>query len=347
MGWTAVGAVFALPHVWRGAGYSTPLAIMINWWLWGALAPLAVAFEARLAAACKRPLPLLAAHAGFGLLLSALYVAVAATLGYGLGLNPWKPWHEPQILLDWYLWALLVYGLILGALKVFHSYRRHLADELKLERMERQVLETRLNALRMQLDPQLLFDALDGISAYVELQPKLARKMIEHLGDLLRLSLATRHRQQVTLAEEAAFLEHYFALHRMRFAERLTVTLAIQPEVARARIPALLLQPLVDNAIRHGIAVRARGGSIIVSARSVDGKLDIRVIDDGVGLPPGWQMASAQGQGLSVTRERLLAMYPGHDSAFALARRTGGGTEAKITLPLDESKENRHACAIA
>ena len=347
MGWRAIGAVFTLPQVMRGAALSDPLAIMINWWLWGALTPLAMAFESHLAAACKRPLPLLAAHAGFGLALSALYVAVAATLGYVLGLNPWKPWENPQGLFDWYMWAVLVYGLIMGTLKVFHYYQRHLADELKLKRLERQVLETRLNALRMQLDPQLLFDALDGISAYVELQPKLARKMIEHLGDLLRMSLATRHRQDVTLAEEVAFLEHYFALHRMRFAERLTVTLAIEPEVARARIPALLLQPLVDNAIRHGIAVRARGGSIIVSARRVDGKLDIRVIDDGVGLPPGWQMASAQGQGLSVTRERLLAMYPAHDSDFALARRTGGGTEAKITLPLDESRKDRHEYAIA
>jgi two-component system LytT family sensor kinase len=136
-------------------------------------------------------------------------------------------------------------------------------------------------------------------------------------------------------------------LHRMRFGDSLTVTLSVTPEVMKARIPALLLQPLADNAIRHGIAGRASGGRITVSGRLVDGKLEILVIDDGVGLPPNWRMASAQGQGLSVTRERMLAMYPATESEFAVRRRAEGGTEARISLPLDRTREDRHAHAIA
>lgn len=347
LAWTAIGALFALPYLLRGRGYDALLATMINWWLWGALAPLMSSVDDRLPAACRRPLQLLAAHAVFGVSLTALYVGAAATLAYALGLNTWAPWTEPQFLFDWFVWAFIVYCLILGTLKTYKFYRRHLSDELKLERLERRFLETRLNALRMQLDPQLLFDALKGISACVEQQPRVARKMIEHLGNLLRFSLATRNRQEITLAEEVSFLEHYFALHRMRFEERLTVTLSIMPDVTHARIPSLLLQPLVENAIRHGIAGRASGGSIIVSARRVGDMLDIRVIDDGLGLPLDWDMERAQGQGLSVTRERLLAMYPAQESDFAVGRRADGGTEARISLPFDISREDRHAHALA
>lgn len=334
MAWTAIGAVFALPHILGSGAYSSPLAIMINWWLWGALAPLMNAIDDRLLTACKRPMHLLAAHAGVGVSLTALYVAVAATLEYRLDINKWNPLADPQRLADWFLWAFLVYSLILGTLTGFKYYRRHLLEELKLERLERQVLETQLNTLRMQLDPQLLFDVLNGISAHVEQHPKLARKMIEHLGDLLRLSLATRNRQEVTVAEEIAFLEHYCALHRMRFEDRLEVTLSVMPDIKQARIPSQLLQPLVENAIRHGIAGRAGGGRIIVSVRRVGGSVDMRVIDDGVGLPPDWHMASSQGQGLSVTRVRLAAMYPAHESDFVVGRHADGGTEARISLPL-------------
>jgi len=334
--WSAIGVAFSLPYILLGRGLSYMHSIMIRWWLWGALLPLMSLVDDRLSAACKRPLHLLAAHAGFGLAMAAVHAAVSATLEYHLGVNIFfNPWEaELFSLLDVLLRACLVYCMMLGALKAFKYYRRHLVDELRLERLERRFVETRLNALRMQLDPHFLFNSLNGISAFVGYDPKRARKMIEHLGDLLRLSLETRNRQEVTLAEEIAFLEHYLALHRMRFEDRLSVTVNIMPEVEQARIPSLLLQPLVENAIRHGIAGRVSGGSIIVSAQRVGGKVDIRVIDDGVGLPPDWQMETSQGLGLSVTRERLLAMYPAGSSDFTVARLAGGGTEARITLPL-------------
>ena len=344
MAWTAIGTVYALPDVLRGAPL---IATLINWWLWGALAPLINIMDIRLSTACKHPARLLAAHAGLSLLVPALYVAFDGTLQYQLGLNKWNPWSEPWWALDWYVWACLVYCMILGALKAFKFYRRQLSDDLKLARLERSVLETRMNALRMQLDPQLLFDALHDISAHVEQEPKLARKMIEHLGDLLRLSLATRNRQEVTLGEEICYLEHYFALQRMRFNGRLDVTLSVMPDVKHVSIPTLLLQPLVENAIRHGIAGRAAGGCISIAARRVGGRVDIRVSDDGPGLPLGYQMASTQGLGFNLTRYRLSAMYPAGEWDFGVGQRAGGGTEATISLPLAISKEDSDANALA
>ncbi len=333
--WSAIGVAFSLPYILLGRGFSNLHSIMIKWYLWGALLPLMFSVDDRLAAACKRPLQLLAAHAAFGLSLAALHAAVSTTLEYHLGVNIFfNPWPNPLRLFDAILRDCLVYCMLLAAMKAFKYYRRHLFDELQLERLERSFVETRLNALRMQLDPHFLFNSLNGISAYIGYDPKRARKMIEHLGDLLRLSLETRNRQEVTLAEEIAFLDHYLALHRMRFEDRLSVTVSVMPDVEQARIPSLLLQPLVENAIRHGIGGRVSGGNIAVSARRAGGKVDIRVIDDGVGLPPDWQMASSQGLGLSVTRERLLAMYPAGSSDFTVAPHAGGGTEARISLPL-------------
>jgi hypothetical protein len=335
LAWTAAGGIFALPYVLRGMGFTTLFSVIINCWLWGALTPLIKRVHDHLSATVRRPLPQLAAHTVCGLALTALYVVVAAALEDGLGLLNWNPWSQPLGLLDWFYWAMLVYCIIIGALTGLKYYRRALMDELQIERLKRGYAEAQLNTLRTQLDPHFLFNALNGISACVEHEPRLARRMIEHLGDLLRISLDTRHRGEVSLAEEMAFLEHYFALHRMRFAERLAITVSVMPEVEHTRVPSLLLQPLVENAIRHGISGRVAGGRITVSARRVADQVEIRVVDDGVGLPPGWTMDRARGLGISVTRERLSTMYPDGASTFAVAPHADGGTEAKIVLPLN------------
>jgi LytS/YehU family sensor histidine kinase len=158
--------------------------------------------------------------------------------------------------------------------------------------------------------------------------------MIEHLGDLLRLSLDARDKQEVPLAEELAFLEHYVAIQKIRFAENLRIVIHIAPEVKYALVPCLILQPLVENAIRHGISGRASGGSVTVTAHPGPNQVEIRVADDGVGLPPGWKLETSSGTGLSVTRERIVGLHPDGDSRFSVRPRTGGGTEVEISLPL-------------
>jgi sensor histidine kinase YesM len=158
--------------------------------------------------------------------------------------------------------------------------------------------------------------------------------MIEHLGDLLRLSLDSQSRTEIPLAEELAFLEHYLAIQKIRFGAALRVELSISPEAKYALVPNLLMQPLVENAIRHGISPRSRGGKITVTAHAMHGRLEIRVADDGVGLPAGWSLQSHGGLGLSVTRERISGIHPHGSSHFAVHRRAEGGTEVQTSFPL-------------
>jgi LytS/YehU family sensor histidine kinase len=171
--------------------------------------------------------------------------------------------------------------------------------------------------------------------------------MIEHLGDLLRLSLESKDRPEVPLAEELAFLDHYLAIQRIRFGDHLRIEIQIAPDVKYASVPCLLVQPLVENAIRHGISKRATGGSLTISAQRVKGQLEIRVLDDGVGLPQGWALETSSGLGLTVTRERIAGLHPDGGSHFAVRRRAGGGTEAEILLPLRMIGEEAHVSAPA
>jgi LytS/YehU family sensor histidine kinase len=263
-----------------------------------------------------------------------------------LGLGGWSALRDPQAfpnaLRGMFLWSWLIYWVIVGAWQAYQYYRRYLSSELRRERLERQFSEARLNALRMQLDPHFLFNALNTISSQLERDPRLAREMIEHLGDLLRLSLDSKDRQEVPLAEEMAFLAHYLAIQKIRFGDNLRIEISVAPDVKYASVPSLFVQPLVENAIRHGISRRASGGKITVSAVKVGDQLEVRVLDDGVGLPPGWNLDASSGLGLSVTRERIAGLHNGL-SHFSVFNRAEGGAEVKILLPLklplDESGE--------
>jgi LytS/YehU family sensor histidine kinase len=236
--------------------------------------------------------------------------------------------------IGWQIWCWLIYWIILGGIQAYHYYQRYMNSELRLERLEHSFSEARLNALRMQLDPHFLFNALNTISSQVERSPRLARNMIEHLGDLLRLSLDARDRQEIPLAEELAFLDHYLAIQKIRFAENLRIEIQVSPEVKYALVPCLIVQPLVENAIRHGISSRASGGTVTVIAERGPNQVEIRVADDGVGLPPGWTLETSAGMGLSVTRERIVGLHPDGNSRFSVGPRAGGGTEVEISLPL-------------
>jgi LytS/YehU family sensor histidine kinase len=254
-----------------------------------------------------------------------------------VGIEQWNTAYNLQTLVmalrGMFLWSWLVYWLIVGAWQVYQYYERYLSSELRMARLERQFTEARLNALRMQLDPHFLFNALNTISSQVERDPRLARSMIEHLGDLLRLSLDSRDREEIPLTEELAFLDHYLAIQRIRFGDKLKIDVRIDPEVMYAPVPCLFLQPLVENAIRHGISRRASGGTVIVSAERVDDRLRIRVVDDGVGLPVGWTLEKSAGLGLSLTRDRIAGLYPKGSSRFEVRHRAEGGTEVEIALP--------------
>ncbi len=339
LAWTILGCVFALPDLSAGREWRNALLLSLTlWWSWGMVTPLILWADRHIPVSRKQLLLRVLAHFLPSLLVTSVYVYLLGTVRAAFGIGAWSRVAGIRLLADalggMFLWNWLIYWLILGAWQAFHYYDHYIASELRLERLEKRFSEARLNALRMQLDPHFLFNALNTISSQVERNPKLARGMIEHLGNLLRLSLESKDRQEVPLAEEMAFLEHYLAIQKIRFGDHLRIETQIAPEVKYASVPCLFVQPLVENAIRHGISRRASGGTVIVSAHRDGNRLDIRVLDDGVGLPAGWTLENSGGVGLSVTRQRVAGLYPEGESRFAVNRRASGGTEVEISLPL-------------
>jgi len=345
VGWTAVGVFFALPGMAVGPDWRMSLlGSLAQWWAWGLVAPLIVALDGLLPSSDRQLARRILLHVLLSFPITAVYFYVYAALLALVGRESWGTAVNPRMLLGvlrggMFLWSWLVYWLIVGAWQAYRYYRQYLSTELQMERLERRFTEARLNVLRMQLDPHFLFNALNTISSQVERDPRLARAMIEHLGDLLRMSLETRDKQEIPLVEELAFLDHYLAIQRIRFGDQLKIEIRVDPDVKYALVPSLLLQPLVENAIRHGLSPRSSGGTIVVSARRVSGQLELRVLDDGVGLPIGWALGTSPGLGLTLTRDRIAGLHAGGSSHFGVRRLPGGGTEVEIRLPITAAEE--------
>jgi two-component system LytT family sensor kinase len=334
--WSTLGLLFALPGLSVGNWNRTLLASLAQWWSWGLVAPFIFWTDARLPFKEDQLGMRALAHLLASVPLTLLYFYVVVALSVLVGLEKWSALAHPLSFLNAFglLWSWLVYWLLFGVIQTFRYYDHYRAGELRLARMERNLSQARLNALRMQLDPHFLFNALNTVSSQVERNPRLARTMIEHLGDLLRLSLDARDRREIPLAEELAFLDHYVAIQKIRFAEQLRIEIQVSSEVKYALVPCLIVRPLVENAIRHGISRRPSGGTVTVIAEHRADWLDIRVADDGVGLPAEWSLETSPGMGLAVTRERILGLYPDGTSSFSVRPRNGGGTEVEISLPL-------------
>ena len=330
--------LFASPNLSSSNWNRTLIGSLAQWWSWGLVTPLIFWTDSRLPFKKNQLGMRILAHLVASVALTVFYFYVFMAMRALLGLGAWRALTDTGSLLTAFrqglLWSWVVYWVIFGARQTFRYYEHYLASELRLEQMERSFSQARLNALRMQLDPHFLFNALNTISSQVERDPRLARTMIEHLGDLLRLSLDARDRQEIPLAEELAFLDHYIAIQKIRFAENLRIEIQVTPEVKYVLVPCLILQPLVENAIRHGISRRTSGGIVTVIAQSGANQVEIRVMDDGVGLPSGWTLETSSGMGLSVTRERILGLHPDGNSRFSVGPRTGGGTKVEISLPL-------------
>ncbi|MGD0735473.1 MAG: histidine kinase [Terracidiphilus sp.] len=345
--WSTLGVLFALPGLSSRSWSHALLGSLAQWWSWGLVSPLIFLTDARLPFKENQLGMRILAHLLASVPLTLLYFYVVIAVSAFLGLAKWSALAHPLSLLNAFgvLWSWVVYWVIFGAIQTFRYYEHYRASELRLERIERNFSQARLNALRMQLDPHFLFNALNTISSQVERNPRLARTMIEHLGDLLRLSLDARDKQEIPLAEELAFLDHYVAIQKIRFADNLRIEIEVTPEVKYALVPCLIVQPLVENAIRHGISRRASGGTVSVTALCGPNQLEIRVADDGVGLPAGWTLETSSGMGLSITRERIVGLHPDGKSRFAVRPRTGGGTEVEISLPLRFAEERTNGTA--
>lgn len=227
-----------------------------------------------------------------------------------------------------------IYGLILFLNHAFTYYQRYQAGELKATQLEAQLAHAQLQALKMQLQPHFLFNTLHSISALVHKHPEAADKMITRLGDFLRLTLENSGSQEVSLQQELEFLKCYLEIERVRFQDRLTTQLSIEPQTLNTPVPNLILQPIVENAIRHGIAPRATPGTIEIRAERKNGTLRLRVRDNGPGLPlnPTAKHPSKEGLGLVNTKARLQRLY-GDAHRFELANDPEGGLVVTLEIP--------------
>jgi two-component system, LytTR family, sensor kinase len=244
---------------------------------------------------------------------------------------------EWKTLLAWDIVAAApVYWLLLGLGAAHQLYRDYQARQIASIVLQRGLEAARLDALRMQLQPHFLFNTLNSITCLArEGDTDAVMRVVEHLGTLLRLSMESSGRQFVSLAEEAALLRSYLAIEEIRFSDRLSVVVSIDDDVLHVPVPNLLLMPLVENALVHGIARRIGGGRLEVTAAFVWEKLVLTVEDDGPGLPSDWTMATAvagRGQGIRHVAERLEALYPGAWQ-FEVSNRRPGGTMARIRIP--------------
>jgi len=232
--------------------------------------------------------------------------------------------------------AKLLLLAMAGAIATYATnWQERLATSFSRATEEREQLEARLaraqlQSLRLQLHPHFLFNTLNTINALIGTDRHAAERVISGLSELLRMSLSSASEQEVTLAKELELLAHYIEIQQIRFRDRLTVNFRIDPDARYALVPNLMLQPLVENAIRHGIAPRAAPGHVIVTAARRDNRLELSVVDDGVG-----ERASRDhrdGVGLGNTRARLLSLY-GREHRFEAGGAPAGGFAVHIEIP--------------
>jgi two-component system, LytTR family, sensor kinase len=250
------------------------------------------------------------------------------------------------LLSPWFLNDLVTYGGVLAVgftREYFVRYRVRLVEAARLHaqaaqlqaqaaQLQAQLADARLETLRMQLNPHFLFNTLHAISSLVERDPRGVRRMIARLSELLRYTLQGSNRQEVPVEEEMEFLRKYLDIMQVRFQGRLEIEIRVAPEVADALVPTLILQPLVENAVKHGVGKRVETGRIEIYALRSGNRLVLGVRDNGPGLQPRDEHADGEGVGLHNVRARLQQLF-GEDQDLALRTAEGGGVLAEIELP--------------
>ena len=309
---------------------------LVTWYLWGALA----IFVVRLA----RRIPFDRAHIGKALLVHVPTAAIVSVLHLMLSTTwSWAVEGTEHSLDDWlaglrflllvsFHWNVFTYASILAFVHAWDYYQRYRDRELRASRLEAQLAEARLGALEMQLHPHFLFNTLNTIATLIHEDADAADTMVTRLSDLLRVILRREAGETVSLAEEIDFVRKYLEIEGVRFQDRLEVRWRIEPSAHQASVPILLLQPLVENAMRHGVG-QVEGPCLIeITARRLDDKLHLQVMDNGPGIRDGGQGDHGVGMGLRNTRNRLQQLY-GRRFSFELQHRPDGGCAASVTIP--------------
>ena len=353
--WTIAGLISASLEYFTAIAVNRPYPYAVAvWWNLAALYLYAVSFPAvtylarRLPFDRQRLIHRGLAYVGWIFVLSVLHLLAFVLIYWFVG-GPRLPRNAPaadafayfQLLFVANLRTnLIIYALLLFGVMAANYYRRYLAGEQRAAQLQAQLAQAQLQALKMQLHPHFLFNTLNAISELVHKEPETAERMVIQLSDMLRVSLDSIGVQEIPLQQELDFLRRYLDIEETRFRDRLTIRMDIDPETLGAYVPNMLLQPLVENAIRHGISPLSRGGSIDIVARRNGNSLDLRICDDGRGLatPPA-NGARKNGVGLANTRARLTQLYGAGRFKLDVESAPDAGVAVSVKIPLRERSD--------
>ena len=338
--WTFLALLFSGPPFIQAitqkraaAGWSTVIAELVFSYLWLTLTPLAIWLSRSFRIEGGKRLQRLAVHVlasiGFLLFQIVLFTVVSIPFGWYSQLTPL--WNRYLLLVLAFTPSNIMFYW--GVVVVEHAvnyYRKLQERELRASQLEAQLAQSQLQVLKMQLHPHFIFNTLNSISALIHDSPDEADEMVSRLGDLLRMTLETAGVQEVPFKKELEFLAHYLDIEQTRFQDRLHVVMAIQPETLDGLVPSLILQPLVENSIRHGIAPRPEGGCIRIKAWRENSMLRLEVEDNGSGLSNNTPLK--EGLGLTNTRARVSSLY-GDGYGLTLRNAVGGGLVVNLTIP--------------
>jgi sensor histidine kinase YesM len=346
--WSAVGLIDACQTVLfiHTLGQQRPwLAIfgveLVSWLPWLLATPMISALARRYALVRGATIATAAVHFAAFTLISV--VAETWYVGLQMAFNPWNypngltfidalrtslPYQGPTF--------LIVYGLITSVTLIMDARDSMARNKTEAARLNEELSRAQLAALRGQVEPHFMFNTLNAIAALVrDHRNDAAVSMIVGLSEFLHRTLEGSDRAEVTLAEEVEYLQRYLDIQKARFGDRLQVTLDIPANLLQAQVPNLLLQPLVENAIKHGIANRVDGGTVRVAGTRIDGRLQLSIYNDSSSLATDWQ-ATNIGLGIGNLRTRLQILHAGK-SSLQVRRAGTSGVEAVVTLPFAEA----------
>ena len=350
--WTIVGLLFTVREIVVASvhgGHVNWVIVgvieLVYWNVWAACTPLVVALAKRFPLTGQRFVSHMAIHTVTSFMMAPLGSVTAYFLSRGL-LGLLFRMTDPGALrllstftvsvLSMSFTGILTYWLVVGLYQSVHFYQAAMERQTIAAQLETQLSHAELENLKSQLHPHFLFNSLHTIGVLMQEDVEAASHLLVSLGDLLRMALERRE-NEITLRSELEFVGKYLEIEQTRFHDRLKVRMDVPPDLLGVYVPSLALQPLVENAIKHGISVDSAAGRLEIAAQRNNGRVSLRVRDDGPGLAPGSRLRF--GVGLTNVQSRLKQLY-GEESSLELTRGDGRGCEAIITIPLRSSHED-------
>jgi hypothetical protein len=330
--------VFALSRNRPDSFWHEFLVAATEWYVWAALTPLVLFLCRRFRIKSHNWLPTGLLHLVASVLISLLQLAIQVKFNFLV-----NPGYKMTYWRVFYFFAtyklhmnLLTYWVIVALNHGAYYYEQARSRELAWSRMEADLANAQLQVLNMQLHPHFLFNTLNSISALISDDPRAAHNMVLKLSDLLRSSLNKIEQPEVPLQQELELLECYLSIEQTRFKDRLTIQTEIDPAALRCMVPTMILQPLVENAVRHGIGKHKQADNISITANRENGRLMLEICNR-IGSVENGSVTSVRGIGLTNTRARLEQLY-GNDHSLEINNREDGGVAVKLSFPANGDK---------